>query len=111
MAKMTDETRKQCEDALAAIADMRKQGIMPEHSYFKSLVCLAYEFAIADEQLRAATLVQTIPLSYFTSGIQAQQMADDENYLYVAYTMAKALVDCGIVDLMPVKTNVPLGQA
>lgn len=111
MSKLTPELQKQIQDQLAAVTGMYRNGQVVADTYHKCLVAIAYEYAVADEALRAAAIIQAIPVEYFKD-VQPQQMREDPNYCIVAYETAMALVQGGVVHLGPkVLTNQPAASA
>jgi hypothetical protein len=95
---MDAEAEKKCDEQLAALTSMYREKQLEANLYYKCLVALAYEFSIGDKHLRAATLAQGIPLEYFRD-VQRQQMQEDPNYAYVAYTLALNLLQQGFVHI------------
>lgn len=109
--RLTEETRETLEKALKGIAQLRDAGVMPDSAYYKSIVSLAYEFAVGEDMPRAVSLLQNIPHEYFENE-HIEQMTADPDFMVVCFTLAMRLVDAGYVDITAgVKTNQPPAMA
>jgi hypothetical protein len=97
---LTPELEKQIQESVAAVTNMFRQGVLPAATYYKALVCLAYEYSVAGEQLRCLALLQGIPLEYYRED-QGKQMLEDPQYAHIGFTIAKNLLEGGYVHLGP----------
>lgn len=108
---LTPEVEKAIQETITVVTAMFKAGQIDSDVYYKALVCTAYEFTAAGVPLRAAAIVQQIPIEYFQA-VQRQQMQDDSNYALVAYELALSLVHGGLVHLGPkVSPTMPAASA
>jgi hypothetical protein len=99
------------QEEIAAFNGLLRDKTIDPNTYHKLMVGAAYEFATIGEFLRAAGVVQTIPIEYFET-VQTRQMAEDQEYAQRAYSLAKLLVENNLIDLVPaVKFNHPPAQA
>jgi hypothetical protein len=97
---MDKEFEAKLEEAIAAVTKLYREKLLPPEGYFKSMLCLAYEYSVQGENLRAASIAQGVPREYYQK-VQRQQMVEDGNYAYVAYTLALNLLQAGFVHLGP----------
>lgn len=93
-----DEVRKGIDDAFAAVRSLHRDGKLSDDLYHKSVVCLAYEYAVLGEMLACAATLQLVPVTY-SGDVMRQQMREDEAFRVVATTVARKLVEAGLVDL------------
>jgi hypothetical protein len=97
---LTEEMAKLIQDQLVAVQQLRRDEKIDENVYHKCMVAIAYEYAVRDEGLRAAALIQTIPIEYFRN-VQPQQMRDDPAFCTIAFVTAMKLVKDGFVEIGP----------
>jgi hypothetical protein len=108
---MDERIERQLQESLAVVTQMYRQGVLAPDDYHKCVVSLAYEFSVAGYHLRAASIIQSVPLEYFQS-VQRKQMEEDGRYAYIAYTLALNLVQNGLVHLGPkVAATMPAASA
>lgn len=93
---MSPELEKKLQEQYQAVAGLYRAGQIDENTYYKCLVCLAFEYGQDDQVHRAAAIIQGIPLAYFRDS-QPKQMQEDHQYAVCAYTLALRLVRGGIV--------------
>lgn len=95
---LSPDEEKKLDESLVALTNLYRDNQIEPNSYYKCLVCLAYEFAIADKGLRAASIAQGIPVDYF-KGVLRKQMQEDANFAYLTYTLSLCLLEQGLVHL------------
>ncbi len=81
-------------DAKKQIDDIRATGRLPDASYYKALVALAYEYAVHNYHDEVLILVTQIPADYF-GPISTQQMDEDFAFKTCAEGVAQVLVNAG----------------
>lgn len=95
---MDADFEKKVEESISAVTKMYRDKILPEEDYYRCMVSLAYEYAIGDKVLQAASIAQGIPRDYYQK-VQHQQMLEDPNYAYISYSLALALFQAGYVHI------------
>lgn len=93
---MTPEVKAQVEELLAALKNLHAAGQLPDASYHKSIVAIAYEYFVDEDPESGVRLLMTVPVSYFKD-VQPQQMVDDPQYAYICQVVARKLVLHGYV--------------
>ena len=83
---------------LAILAGMRQNRQIDDATYFKGVVCIAYEYAVNDSLSSALALLSLIPEVYFRVA-QPQQLSQDNTYWEVASELATILVAKGYAGL------------
>jgi hypothetical protein len=106
---VTEEMQKQIDDQVAAVTRLHREGQIDDNVFHKCMVAIAYEYAVRDEPLRAAGIIQSIPVEYFRE-VQMKQMQEDPSYCLVAFACAQRLVADGIIHMGP-KFTVNQGPA
>jgi uncharacterized protein with von Willebrand factor type A (vWA) domain len=102
---------KVIQEEISAFGAMLRSKQINEELYHKLLVAAAYQFANVGEFLRAAAVVQSIPVEYFQN-VQPRHMTEDKDYCEASYALAKMLVEQNLIDLAPaVAYNHPPAQA
>jgi hypothetical protein len=97
---MPEDLRKRLDDTYAAMRDMFSKGQIEANTYYKTLVCIAYEYAMDEELDVAVSLLDECAVGYFGAPIM-EQMDADPAFLEVATVLANALVEHGVVSLAP----------
>lgn len=69
---------------------MYESGTIQPASYYKGVVCVAYEYACVDDLDQAQSLLMCVPMAYYRS-VQKQQVAEDPNYKKVVSGLARKL--------------------
>lgn len=89
--------RDEVDKALKVVEEIRKTGAMSDGSYYKCLVSLAYEYALAEEDQMALVLLAKAPPDYYKT-VQPQQMDADKQYSDLVVLLAYKLIQMGVVD-------------
>jgi hypothetical protein len=97
---LTPELEEKIQKSVAALTNMFRTGVLPADQYYKTMVCMAYEYSVVGEQIRALALLQGIPLEYFEK-VQGPQMAEDPQYAHLGYLLAKNILESGYVHMGP----------
>lgn len=95
---MEANARTRLEEMQAALINMRANRSIDDSVYFKGLLSLAYEYAVADDLHVATHIVNECGVDYFGNAM-AKQMQDDSAYRTVVYGLAQKLVEVGVVIL------------
>jgi len=106
---MDADLRTRSIDSIKAMRDLHKNGQIDDSTFYKSMVCLAYEFALGEEKTWVTKLLLEVPISYYKD-TQAQQCMDDPDYAELCLELSKLLILYGMVDMGPV-INQPPGVA
>jgi len=69
---------------------------MPDDSYHKCLVSLAYEYFRAGEDQVGLIILNRIPASYYET-VQYQQMLDDASYRDLVLLLVYRMIQMGVV--------------
>ncbi len=108
---MDPEIQALLEEQLAAVTALHREQRLEADLYYKCLVAIAHDYAVSGDAARAASLVQSIPVSYFQVA-QRTQMLGDVAYAEAAYVLALALVQEGYVHMGPrISTTLPAARA
>lgn len=108
---MTEADDKKLQEEIAALGDLNRAGTLDANTYFKMLVGIAYQYAKLDAHVKAAAVMQGVPLDYFRE-VQRRHMAEDAEYASQAYELALSLVQNGLVHLGPKpRANMPVASA
>jgi hypothetical protein len=78
---MDADGKLRCETSLAALADLRARGQLPDDLWSKGVVCVACEYMEGDEPDLAAAALQSVPISYYEDGTQLRHLDEDPKYL------------------------------
>ncbi len=103
---MDEELRTKSVDAVRAMKDLYKQGQITPEIFHKSLVCLAYEFAVGNETGWVTKLLLEVPMAYYKDD-QPQQCVDDPKYAELCLDLSRLLILYGMVDIGPIITQSP----
>ncbi len=103
---MDQELRTKSIEAVRAMKDMAKDGQITTAILHKSLVCLAYEFAVGQETGWVTKLLLEVPMSYYKEE-QPQHIVDDPKYAELCLDLSRLLVLYGMVDIGPIITQSP----
>lgn len=95
---ISDEGDEILKDNLAVLAQMRSGGRIDDDTYFKGVVCLAYEYGVNDSMASCVALLALVPETYYRLA-QPLQLATDDAYWVVANGLAKLLVAKGLAGL------------
>lgn len=111
-AELTPDDEKAIEEQVAALNDLHREGKLDANTYYKNLVLTAHEYSSRGAALKAAAVVQGIPLEYFRQ-VQRKQMTEDPVYAKQAYTLALALVAEGLIHMSAYvpEVNMPAASA
>lgn len=103
---MEEKLRLETIEALRAMRELAKEGRISPAILYKSLVCLAYEFAVGNEPGWVTKLLLEVPMTYYKEE-QPQQLVDDPKYAELCLDLARLLILYGMVDIGPIITQSP----
>ena len=95
---MDADIRISVQDAVEALRQLHKEGVIDDKLLYKGLVSLAYEYAVNDEVSAMTKLLLEVPLSYYRDGDQLQHICDDLKYAAVCQEMARLMSIHDVVD-------------
>ena len=99
---MTPEQKESTITAVTVMREMLEAGQLDLASFHQSLVCLAYDFAVAEEMAWAKKLLLEVPISYYEKE-QPRQCVENPKYAELCLLFSKLIVMNGLVegDLKP----------
>lgn len=98
---MTSEDEKAILSQYTAIQDLFRNKVIDQSIYSKMLLCVAYEYAIRGDTLRAVGVAQQVGKDYFLHTL-ARHMSEDPDFLEVAYSLSNLLYKADLVHVGPV---------
>jgi hypothetical protein len=88
----------QIEQVMVALQQLRARHLMTDASFYKSIVCLAYEASAVNDTAMTLALLQSCPAGYFQSEGHLRQLEDEIYREVVAYVATKLLAG-GFIEL------------
>lgn len=95
---ISDDGDQILKDNLAILSEMHKAERIDDATYFKGVVCLAFEYAVNDSMASAVALLGMVPEVYYKLTLPTQLPADDP-YWGIVSELASLLVSKGLAGL------------
>lgn len=115
MIQREPRTKEQIDKSLKTMEAIRSNaGLIADSLYYKSLVCIAYEYLYSSYDSEALLILHSIPLSYY-SDTQLPQMESDSQYAdlvaWIAYRIIQMDLVPGDTQKSDVGVNMKLAEA
>lgn len=95
---MSEEKRIACEQIVASLKDLYAANRISTPQYYKGLVSVAYEYAVAEEMNECLSLLGLIPVDYVAYEL-GMELENDRFFTEVFFNLAKILEQSGVVAL------------
>jgi hypothetical protein len=95
---MSQIDSRRIDELMMTLQQLRQRHLMSESSFYKSMVCLAYESSVDNDIPSTMALLSLCPTGYFRSETHREQLKDPL-YREVAEWLSTKLVSSGFLEL------------